>query len=82
MISEHYRRQVTLLVRVIPYIEPETAFALKGGTAINLFIRNMPRLSVDIDLTYLPVRALSGENDLGYGAFNRQSLSSKLAPFI
>jgi predicted nucleotidyltransferase component of viral defense system len=30
-------------------------FALKGGTAINLFIRNMPRLSVDIDLTYLPV---------------------------
>ncbi len=55
MISEHYRRQVTLLVRVIPYIEPETAFALKGGTAINLFIRNMPRLSVDIDLTYLPV---------------------------
>jgi hypothetical protein len=26
-----------------------------GGTAINQFIRNMPRLSVDIDLTYLPV---------------------------
>ncbi|CDX43914.1 conserved hypothetical protein [Mesorhizobium sp. ORS 3359] len=32
------------------------AFALKGGTAINLFYRDMPRLSVDIDLTYLPVR--------------------------
>src|SRR5690606_22679459 len=29
--------------------------ALKGGTAINLFVRDMPRLSVDIDLTYLPV---------------------------
>tara|TARA_R110001599_G_scaffold353737_1_gene595980 strand:+ start:1145 stop:1384 length:240 start_codon:yes stop_codon:yes gene_type:complete len=29
--------------------------ALKGGTAINLFVRNMPRLSVDIDLTYLPI---------------------------
>jgi predicted nucleotidyltransferase component of viral defense system len=28
---------------------------LKGGTAINLFVRDMPRLSVDIDLTYLPV---------------------------
>ena len=33
----------------------ETCFALKGGTAINLFVRDMPRLSVDIDLTYLPV---------------------------
>ena len=33
----------------------EKEFALKGGTAINLFHRNMPRLSVDIDLTYLPV---------------------------
>jgi predicted nucleotidyltransferase component of viral defense system len=30
-------------------------FALKGGTAINLFYRDMPRLSVDIDLTYLPI---------------------------
>ncbi len=39
-------------------------FALKGGTAINLFIRNMPRLSVDIDLTYLPLenRAKSFDN--------------------
>ena len=33
----------------------EKCFALHGGTAINLFIRNMPRLSVDIDLTYLPI---------------------------
>lgn len=30
-------------------------FALKGGTAINLFHRNMPRLSVDIDLVYVPI---------------------------
>jgi hypothetical protein len=32
-------------------------FALKGGTAINLFVQDMPRLSVDIDLTYLPVES-------------------------
>jgi predicted nucleotidyltransferase component of viral defense system len=32
-------------------------FALKGGTAINLFVRDMPRLSVDIDLMYLPVES-------------------------
>lgn len=50
-----YRKQVELLVRTIPYVAQEKCFALKGGTAINLFIRNMPRLSVDIDLTYLPV---------------------------
>jgi predicted nucleotidyltransferase component of viral defense system len=47
--------QAALLIRVLPYVAKETCFALKGGTAINLFIRNMPRLSVDIDLTYLPI---------------------------
>jgi predicted nucleotidyltransferase component of viral defense system len=50
-----YRQQVALLIRVIPFVAKEEAFALKGGTAINLFVRDMPRLSVDIDLTYLPV---------------------------
>jgi hypothetical protein len=54
-IDEVYRRQVALLVRAIPEIAPETCFALKGGTAINLFVRDMPRVSVDIDLTYVPV---------------------------
>jgi len=53
--SEKYRAQVTLLLRAIPAITPEKCFALKGGTAINLFIRDLPRLSVDIDLTYLTV---------------------------
>lgn len=54
-VNEQYRRQVALLVQVLPFIAEESCFALKGGTAINLFIRDMPRLSVDIDLTYLPV---------------------------
>ena len=53
--DEQHRRQVALLVRTLPLIAPESCFALKGGTAINLFIRDMPRLSVDIDLTYVPV---------------------------
>ena len=52
---ETYRQQVALLIRTIPFVVKEEAFALKGGTAINLFVRDMPRLSVDIDLTYLPV---------------------------
>jgi predicted nucleotidyltransferase component of viral defense system len=53
--AEVYRRQVALLLRTIPFIAGEKCFALKGGTAINLFVRDLPRLSVDIDLTYLPV---------------------------
>lgn len=56
MAREPYAAQVSLLVRLLPFIAQEKAFALKGGTAINLFYRDMPRLSVDIDLTYLPVR--------------------------
>jgi predicted nucleotidyltransferase component of viral defense system len=52
---ELYRRQVELLIRILPFIAEENCFALKGGTAINLFLRAMPRLSADIDLTYLPV---------------------------
>lgn len=53
--SEIYRRQVDLLVRALPYVAEEHCFALKGGTAINLFVRDLPRLSVDIDLAYVPV---------------------------
>ena len=48
-----YFKQAELLVRVLPNIARETCFALKGGTAINFFVRNLPRLSVDIDLVYL-----------------------------
>lgn len=54
-VNERYRKQVVLLVQGIPAVAEEQDFALKGGTAINLFIRDMPRLSVDIDLTFLPV---------------------------
>lgn len=52
--TEAYRAQVRLLLDVLPLVAEEEVFALKGGTAINLFERDLPRLSVDIDLTYLP----------------------------
>lgn len=55
MIDQRYRAQVELLLQIIPFIAKETIFALKGGTAINLFIRSLPRLSVDIDLTYIHI---------------------------
>lgn len=47
--------QARLAVRVLRIVAEEPTFALKGGTAINLFYRNHPRLSVDLDLAYLPV---------------------------
>jgi len=53
--SAFYEQQVKLLLESLPYVAEEEVFALKGGTAINLFVRDMPRLSVDIDLTYLPI---------------------------
>jgi predicted nucleotidyltransferase component of viral defense system len=55
MAREAYENQVQLLVACLPAVAKQEVFALKGGTAINLFYRDMPRLSVDIDLTYLPI---------------------------
>lgn len=61
--NSSYNLQVSLLLRILPEIAREKGLALHGGTAINLFHRNMPRLSVDIDLTFIPFTE-SRENDL------------------
>ena len=62
-----YTDQVQLLVLLLPHVAKQDCFALKGGTAINLFLRDMPRLSVDIDLAYIPVEdrdtSLAGIDD-------------------
>lgn len=50
-----YEQQVELMLRIMPIVAQSSCFALKGGTAINFFLQEMPRLSVDIDLTYLPL---------------------------
>lgn len=49
--------QVELLLQVLPVLIEGTPFALKGGTAINLFLRNMPRFSIDIDLAYTAIES-------------------------
>jgi len=54
--NQHYKDQVALLLSVLPEVAKEKDLAIHGGTAINLFVRDLPRLSVDIDLTYIPVR--------------------------
>ncbi len=48
-------KQAELMLRSMPQVSREKMFAVKGGTALNLFVRDMPRLSIDIDLAYLPV---------------------------
>jgi predicted nucleotidyltransferase component of viral defense system len=60
VIDTVFFKQAELLLRIIPLIDREAVFALKGGTAINFFVRDLPRISVDIDLVYLPV----GERDV------------------
>lgn len=54
--SNKYEKQVELLLDVMPHVSRHKEFAVKGGTAINLFHLNYPRHSVDIDLTYLPLK--------------------------
>ena len=53
-LNSKFWKQFNLIVQVLPYVPAENRFALKGGTAINLFFRNLQRVSVDIDLVYLP----------------------------
>jgi len=55
MIDNVYFKQAEQLLRILPLVDRAGVFALKGGTAINFFIRDLPRISVDIDLVYLPV---------------------------
>ena len=93
MIKQGYLNQVSLLIDVLPYIAREKCFALKGGTAINMFYQNLPRLSVDIDLTYIDFcprteayknidealdRINKNLNSVGYKSFIRGETEKKI----
>ena len=45
--NDVYQRQVALLIKILPHVAQEDCFALKGGTAINLFYRDLPRLNLE-----------------------------------
>jgi predicted nucleotidyltransferase component of viral defense system len=51
-VNQVYLESARLLTRVAPLVLVDDTFALKGGTAINLFVRDIPRLSVDLDLVF------------------------------
>jgi hypothetical protein len=74
--EKRFVKQVELLLRVAPEIAKIEEFALHGGTAINLFYHNMPRLSVDIDLTYIPIE--NRRNDLHNISLLLKKLSQKI----
>lgn len=75
-----YARQADLLIRILPHIAEDADFALHGGTAINFFVRDLPRLSVDIDLTYLFLE--SREDSLKHIGVKLQTLARKIAMTI
>ena len=86
MIDQAYIDTVRLLLRVVPDIFRNEIFAMKGGTAINLFVQDMPRLSVDIDVVYVPLepsreealRAISDEISSIQGRLEKLGLSVRL----
>lgn len=73
MIDSNYFNQAKILLETLPLLQKEEVFALKGGTAINFFIRDLPRLSVDIDLTYLPIN----ERDIAFKDISRSLINLK-----
>ncbi|MBL8272032.1 nucleotidyl transferase AbiEii/AbiGii toxin family protein [Steroidobacter sp.] len=74
-----YADAVRLLLAVAPDVFRNEIFAMKGGTAINLFVRDMPRLSVDIDVVYLPWQT---PRDEALQAINQEllAISTRVAP--
>lgn len=75
--DNRYRDRLKLLVQILPVLDREPRFALKGGTAINLYEHDLPRLSVDIDLTWLPVRDF--DTDTREIAEALQSIATRLS---
>ena len=73
--NEAYRRQVALLIRVMPLVFRIKDFAVHGGTAINLFHRNLNRYSVDIDITYIPL----ADRETSLKAINAHLAALKIA---
>lgn len=74
-----YADTVRLLLAVAPAVFDNDIFAMKGGTAINLIVQDMPRLSVDIDVVYLPWQVA---RDDALRAINEElaAIAGRLAP--
>lgn len=69
--NNEYAKKVEILLRMIPIVTEEGVFAVHDGSAINLFVRNLPRYSVDIDLTYIPL-----EDGISYSQHTRRPFTT------
>lgn len=78
--DRRYTDRVRLLVEILPVLAQEPHFALKGGTAINLFEHDLPRLSVDIDLAWLPVHDYAEDAQLITEALKRLADALRARP--
>lgn len=89
MKNSSFYNQAELMLRCLAPLDQHRNFALKGGTALNFFIFNLPRLSVDIDLVYLPeknhedgLKAISNELELLGGKIKSLIPNSKIQKMI
>ena len=73
--NKEYAQKVEILLRILPIVMGEKVFAVHGGSAINLFIKDLPRYSVDIDLTYTPLE--SREESINHISNHLQSIAEK-----
>jgi predicted nucleotidyltransferase component of viral defense system len=78
--DKRYTDRVQLLVEILPVLAREPRFALKGGTAINLFEHDLPRLSVDIDLAWLPVHHFAEDAALIAAALEQLAVTLRARP--
>ena len=78
--DRRYTDRVKLLVDILPTLASEKRFALKGGTAINLFEHDLPRLSVDIDLAWIPVSDFADDARLIAGALEQMAATLRMRP--
>lgn len=78
--DRRYTDRVRLLVEILPVLAQEPHFALKGGTAINLFEHDLPRLSVDIDLAWLPVHDYAEDARLIAESLERLAVALRARP--
>jgi len=57
--NQNYIDTVRPLLAIAPAVFASGRFAMKSGTALNLFVQEMPRLSVDIDLVFVDHRPVA-----------------------
>lgn len=81
----NYIEAVRLLLDAIPAVFQEPRFAMKGGTALNLFVQDLPRLSVDIDVVFTDhklsreaaLRQIAAALELARHELNRRGLQAE-----